>query len=67
MGQKIFIYGIRVDHIRNWDSKWYSEDGLYISDDLIHHSMQDRKIHLKKILGKRTYKKIISKVKSLSR
>lgn len=64
MGQKTNPYGLSVGCIRDWDSKYVSEDGLSIYEDMIHHSMQDRKIHLTKMLGKKAYKKM---VKLLSR
>jgi len=70
MGQKTNPHSLRVGVIKDWDSKWYqenAEDDLYISKDLIHHSLDNRKIHLIKLLGKKRYRKTVSKVKTLSR
>lgn len=64
MGQKVNPYGIEIGYYKDFNCEWHSESELYISDDLLHHSMKNRKIHLKKILGKKSYKKMI---KSLSR
>lgn len=69
MGQKVNPHGLRVRVHKDWDSKWYPEnnDNFYISNDLVHHSLENRKIHLVKILGKKKYKKVVNKVKTLSR
>lgn len=70
MGQKVNPHGLRVGVIKDWDSKWYpenTEDNFYISEDLIHHSLENRKIHLVKLLGKKKYRETVKKVKTLSR
>lgn len=70
MGQKVNPHSLRVGVIRDWDSKWYPEntkDKLYISEDLIHHSLEERKIHLVQLLGKKRYRETAKKVKTLSR
>ncbi len=70
MGQKVNPHSLRVGVIRDFDSKWYPEstgDTLYISEDLIHHSLEHRRIHLVKLLGKKKYRKTVNKVKTLSR
>lgn len=67
MGQSFNPHSLRIDIYKQLDSEWYPENNLSIFNEMIHYSMQDRRIYLKKVLGKRTYKKIISKVKSLSR
>lgn len=66
MGQKVNPYAIRLKCEKNLNSKLVVDDP-YISNDLVHHSLENRKIHLVKILGKKKYKKAVNKVKSLSR
>ena len=67
IGQSFNPHSLRIYIDKQLDSEWYPENNLSIFNEMIHYSMQDRRIYLKKVLGKRTYKKIISKVKSLSR
>ncbi len=70
MGQKVNPHGLRIGLIKNWDSEWCSEqneNGIFISNDMIHHSFKNRKIHLVQLLGNKRYKKTVNKVKTLSR
>ena len=70
MGQKVDPHGLRIGVVKDWDSKWYLEkddNSVFISNEMIHHSLENRKIHLVQLLGKRKYKETVNKVKTLSR
>ena len=70
MGQKVNPQSLRIGLVRDWDSKWYPEKNggeLFISSEMIHYSLENRKIHLVQLLGKKKYKKIVNQVKTLSR
>lgn len=70
MGQKVNPHSLRVGVISDFDSKWYPENNnseMFISEEMIHHSLQNRRIHLVQLFGKKKYKKITNKVKQLSR
>lgn len=74
-------HSLRVGIIKDFGSKWYPEEDIdynllsdevnhkhfSISGKLIQYSLLDRKIHLVQLLGKHEYKRIINKIKSLSR
>ena len=78
MGQKVNPHTIRVGVIKNFDFVWLEEDDiidnqskLYLEKKISRLSLSvglcDRKINLIKILGKNKYKKLVNKVKTLSR
>ena len=57
MGQKVNPHGLRVGVIKDWDSKWYSEDKFadYLVEDY----------NIRKFLKKRLYAAGISKIEIL--
>ena len=78
MGQKVNPHTVRVGVIKNFDSVWLIEDDiidnqskLYLKTKILGISLStglyDRKIKLIKMLGKNKYKKLVSKVKTISR
>ncbi len=64
------LHRLKLGIVKNFDSKCYPKENerkVYISDAVIHHSLQTRRIHLIQLFGYKKYKKIINKVKCLSR
>ena len=54
MGQKVNPHGLRVGVIKDWDSRWYSEDKFaeYLAEDY----------KIRKFLKKRLYSAGVSKI-----
>lgn len=65
--ERIGQYCSIAEDVVKMESDFNSQYQFYISNELSRYSLFNRRIILRKLLGKRGYKKVVNKVKTLSR